>query len=163
MTSIQNMPSDARVWVYQSDRVLSDAEVSALKAEGQKFIAGWSAHGASLRSGFDILYNYFIVLAVDEKQAAASGCSIDKSVSFIKELEKKFNLNLFDRMNVAYKNGNEIAVCTLSDFEKLAAQNIVTENTIVFNNMISTKAAFDKEWEVPLKNSWQKRVLAHAE
>ena len=154
------MPSDARVWVYQSNTILSDAEVNAIKNEGVHFISDWAAHGASLKASFDVLFNRFIVIAVDEQQAMASGCSIDKSVKFVKELEQKFKLNLFDRMQVAYRKGNEIIVCSLSEFEKLANQGLVNESTIVFNNMVSSKKAFDVEWEVPLKKSWQNRVLA---
>jgi hypothetical protein len=160
MNTIKNMPQDARVWVYQSSRILSDAEVKAIEQEGLNFIADWTAHGASLKASFDILYNCFIVIAVDEKQAMASGCGIDKSVKFMKELDQQFNLNVFDRMQVAYRKGNEISICKLSEFEKLAAQGLVNHSTIVFNNMVATKAAFDSEWEVPLNQSWQSRVLA---
>ncbi len=160
MTTISNMPSDARVWVYQSNRILSEAEVNSIKDAGSQFIADWAAHGASLKSSFDVLYDLFIVIAVDEKQAMASGCSIDKSVKFVKELEEKMNLNLFNRLQVAYRKDNEIMVCGLSDFEKLAEEKSVNESTIVFNNMVTTKAAFDAEWEVPLKQSWHSRVLS---
>lgn len=160
MTTFKNMPSDARLWVYQSNRILSDAEVKAIEEEGLKFISDWAAHGASLKASFDVLHNLFIVIAVDEKQAMASGCSIDKSVHFVKALEQKLNLNLFDRMQVAYRSSNEIKVCKLSEFEKLASQGIVNESTIVFNNMVTSKSSFDTEWEVPLKQSWQNRVLA---
>ncbi|MCW3083776.1 MAG: hypothetical protein JWP12_1142 [Bacteroidetes bacterium] len=154
------MPLDARVWVYQNNKALSDVEVNEIKIAGEKFISDWSAHGAALRASFDVLYNRFIVIAVDEKQALASGCSIDKSVHFIKQLEQQLHLNLFDRMQVAYKKGNELVACSLAEFEKLAAAHEVNENTIVFNNMVTTKAAFDLDWEVPVKNSWQRRVLA---
>jgi hypothetical protein len=51
-------------------------------------------------------------------------------------------------------------VCTLQEFEKLAKQGMVTASTLVFNNMITTKADFDAAWEVPLQESWQKRVLS---
>lgn len=159
MNSIKTMPTDARVWVYQSNKALSADEVKNINEEGEGFISGWNAHGAALRASFEILYNRFVVIAVDEKQALASGCSIDKSVHFMKKLEQKFNLNFFDRMQVAYKNGDKIEACSLNDFEKLADQKSVDENTIVFNNMVSSKTAFDTEWEVPLKNSWQSRVL----
>lgn len=159
MNSIKDMPSDARVWVYQSNRILSEAEVKAIEKSGLSFITEWAAHGASLKASFDILLNRFVVIAVDEKQALASGCSVDKSVHFVKELEKQFDLNFFDRMQVAYRMGNETQTCSLSEFEKLAAQNIVNESTIVFNNMVNTKLAFDTQWEVPLKLSWQSRVL----
>ncbi len=160
MTKLTNMPQDARLWVYQSNRILSDAEVKAVEEEGLKFISDWSAHGASLKASFDVLHNLFVVIAVDEKLALASGCSIDKSVHFVKELEQKLGLNLFDRMQVAYRSSNEIKVCKLSEFEKLASQGIVNESTIVFNNMVASKEAFDSQWEVPLKQSWQSRVLA---
>jgi hypothetical protein len=160
MTTFKNMPADARLWVYQSNSVLSDAEVKAIEEEGVKFISDWAAHGASLKASFDVLHNLFVVIAVDEKQANASGCSIDKSVHFVKALEQKFSLNFFDRMQVAYRSATEIKVCKFSDFEKLASQGIVNESTIVFNNMVTSKSAFDNEWEVPLQQSWQSRVLA---
>jgi hypothetical protein len=162
MESIKNMPLNARVWVYQSNKELTDAEVSLVKEEGLKFISDWSAHGADLKASFDVLYNRFIVIAVDERQAMASGCSIDKSVNFMKQLEKKLNLNLFDRMQVAYREGDKIIATSLNNFETLAASGKINENTIVFNNLVTTKSDFDTQWETPVKNSWQSRVLKQA-
>lgn len=159
MLSIKQMPNDARVWIFQSNRGLSDAEVSAVSKAGYDFIAGWKAHGASLKASFDVLFNRFVIIAVDEKQASVGGCSLDSSIHFIKELEKQFNINLLDRMQVAYRKGNEILSCSLSEFEKLANLNLVNESTVVFNNMVSTKIEFDNNWEVNLKQSWQSRVL----
>lgn len=153
------MPPDARVWVYQSNKPFTEEQGKTIALEGEKFISDWSAHGAALNASFDVLYNRFVVIAVDEKQAAASGCSIDKSVHFIKQLEQQFQLNMFDRMQVAYKTAEGLAACSLSEFEKLAKQQLVNENTIVFNNMVTTKASFDSDWEVPVKRSWQNRVL----
>jgi hypothetical protein len=160
MNTIEEMPMDARVWVYQSNTLLSEEEIRAIKIKGAAFIESWAAHGAALKASFDILYDRFIIIGVDEKQAQASGCSIDKSVGFMKALEQEFNLQLFDRMQVAYRKQQEIEVCGLAQFEKLAQQGVVTPSTMVFNNMITTKAAFDTEWEVPLQQSWQKRVLS---
>jgi len=159
MSTTVNIADDAQVWVYQCDRILSDAEVDALTLDGKSFVSGWAAHGSKLNASCEIIYNLFIVLSVDERQALASGCSIDSSVHFIKSLEKKYNLNLFDRMRVAYRAGNKINLCSLSEFEKLANQNIVSENTIVFNNMVNIGKDFLNFWEVPLKDSWQSRVL----
>ncbi len=159
VNSINNMPSKSKVWVYQSNRALTGTETVAIIKSGTDFVAEWSAHGASLKASFDIIYYRFIVIAVDEEQALASGCSIDKSVKFMKELEQQYKLSLFDRMQVAYRNGNEIVTCKLTEFEKLAEQGLVNETTVVFNNMITTKSSFDVEWEVPLKQSWQSRVL----
>lgn len=158
--SIQQMPSDARVWVYQSNRQMADAEVDSIKKSGQLFLKDWAAHGANLKSSLDVLYNRFVVIAVDEQQALASGCSIDKSVRFIKDMEQQLNINFFDRMQVAYRDNNDIVACSISEFEKLASQKLVDGSTIVFNNMVTTKQEFDSQWEIPLKQSWQSRVLA---
>lgn len=161
---INEMPADARVWVYQSNKALSDAEVTAIAKAGHTFITDWAAHGASLKASFDVLHNRFIVIAVDEKQAAASGCSIDKSVHFIKELEKQFDLNLFDRMQVAFRKENQIITCNFNDLLKELTSHISSDtdilgNVIVFNNMVSSKSEFDTNWESKLKNSWQGRIL----
>ena len=159
MNTIKQMPGDARVWVYQSNTVLTDEQVTVISQQGKDFVESWAAHGAALNASFDILYNRFIIIAVDEKQAMASGCSIDKSVAFIKAVEQEFQLQLLDRMQVAYRKDEAIEVCSLKEFEKMANNGAVDAATIVFNNMITTKEGFDSAWEIPLKESWQNRVL----
>ncbi len=161
MTTIKQMPADARVWVYQSNSLLSDAEANEIAQKGIAFIESWTAHGATLKASFDILYKRFIVISVDEEQAQASGCSIDKSLAFVKGLEQAYKLQLLDRMQVAYRKNDQIEVCALSEFEKRAQKGEVTPSTIVFNNMVTSKAEFDNAWEIPLKESWQKRVLSY--
>jgi len=159
MNSINNMPPAAKVWVYQSKRTLSANEIELITSAGREFIAHWSAHGAGLKASIDIFYNRFIVIAVDEQQTMASGCSQDTLLKFIKSLDEHFNLLLLDRMQVAYRKGDDIETCKLGEFEKLATEGLVNSTTIVFNNMVTTKFAFDNEWEVPVAKSWHSRVL----
>ena len=168
MLSISKMPLDARVWVFQSSKIFTESELAGIEKAGNEFIANWTAHGASLKTSFDILYQQFIVISVDEQQASASGCSIDKGIHFVKELEKQFNINLLDRMQVAYRSGSEIKTCHINNLlEELTRQGLYSnkengvgvDEIIVFNNMVSTKKQFDNEWEIPLKKSWQSRIL----
>ncbi|MGN6639512.1 MAG: ABC transporter ATPase, partial [Mucilaginibacter sp.] len=91
----------SRVWIYQSNRELTDNETSRLLDLLNKFAAEWTAHNHQLKAKAEIRYNRFIVLIVDESQAGASGCSIDKSVNFLKGLEQEFGISLFDRFNFA--------------------------------------------------------------
>lgn len=154
------MPADSRVWVYQSNRTLTSSEVAAIEKAGQVFLKDWAAHGAGLKSSLDVLHHRFVVIAVDEQQALASGCSIDKSVRFIKDLELQLNLNFFDRLQVAYRaKDNTIMACSFNEFKELADQKLVDASTMVFNNMVTNKLAFDHEWEQPLIKSWQSKVL----
>jgi hypothetical protein len=49
----------------------------------QAFLENWAAHGTSLVSSYQLKYNRFIILAVDQDVQSATGCSIDASVEFI--------------------------------------------------------------------------------
>ena len=124
-----------------------------------QFVTQWTAHGADLQAGYLIKYKRFIILALDQQINAATGCSIDASVHFIQQLEKEFNVDLLDKMNVSYKQGEFIAYKSLTDFRKMAKQKAVSPKTIVFNNLVNNKAEFLSDWEVPASESWHKRFL----
>lgn len=159
MNNFNNISPPSKVWVYQSNRVFSEKEASEIKILADAFVKEWASHGNNLSAAAEIFHNRFLVLGVDETRAGASGCSIDKSVKFIQSLEEKFNCDFFDRMQVAYRDNKEIKTCTLSEFEDLIEDGIVTENTIVFNNLVHTKEDFDTRWEVLLKDSWHNQLI----
>jgi hypothetical protein len=160
LTEFKNLPDDSRIWVYQSNRKLSDEEVVILIPKIEDFLEQWTAHGSDLEAGFEIKYNRFIVLGLNQANASASGCSIDASVRFIQSLEQEFDVDLLDKMNVTFYNGEFIAHKSLIDFRKMAKARSVSPNTIVFNNLVNTKAEYLENWEVPAKESWHSRFLA---
>jgi len=151
--------SHSRVWVYQSDRKLTDAETLQIQVLLDNFTTVWTAHSNQLKAKAEIRYNRFLILFVDESQAGASGCSIDKSVNFMKQLEQQFGINLFDRFNLAYRNGEEILSVPRNQFEELLKQGKITSETIVFNNLAQTLADLQTKWEVPFKDSWHKQLF----
>ncbi|GGW22115.1 hypothetical protein [Arenibacter certesii] len=159
LVEFSTLPDDARVWIYQASRSFSQEELSEVKTLLNEFIEGWTAHGSDLRAGCEIRYNRFIVLALDQSITAASGCSIDASVAFIQQLEKKYDISLLDKMNVSYKQGEFVAYKPLSDFRKMAKQKAVSKNTIVFNNLVTNKQEYENHWEVPASESWHARFM----
>jgi hypothetical protein len=156
----KDLPDDSRLWIYQSNRKLSNEELAIIEPKIIEFLKQWTAHGKELDAGYEIKYNRFIVLGLNQENASASGCSIDASVSFIQSLEKEFEIDLMDKMNVTYYNGDFIAHKSLSDFKKMAKAKSVSKNTIVFNNLVNTKIDYIENWEVPAKDSWHNRFLA---
>jgi hypothetical protein len=156
----QSMPGISRVWVYQSNRILNDAEVNEINKMAQHFIPGWDAHGAILSSSITVHHHLFIVIAVDEQVTQISGCAIDKSVAFIKRVEQQLNINCFDRMNVAYQKNGMIEICSMQEFQTLINDGKVDDQTLVFNNLVSTKNELDSNWQIPLHKSWHKRLLS---
>jgi len=158
-TEYTNLPKSSRVWVYQADREFTIEEIEYVCAKAILFIDNWTRHGDDLKGSFTIKYNQFLVLAVDEGFNDVSGCSIDSSVRFIQELEKELRVDLMNKMNVSFKEGDNINIVKLSDFQRFAKDKKITAETIVFNNMISTKEDFETNWEVTADKSWHKRFL----
>ena len=155
-----DLPGDTRVWIYQCDRKLSDREIEAIKEQGDNFIDNWAAHGEKLQAAFEVLHSQFLIIFADEEQAEASGCSIDRSVHFIKNLEQEYSISLLNRALIAYKVDDEIVTLPQEEFIELVAQGTLSKDTIVFNNLVTTKQDLETKWEVPLKQSWHMELIS---
>ena len=151
---------NSRIWIYQSDRILKQEEEAAILQVLEEFTSNWQAHGHDLAALGEVIYHKFIVLSVDEQVAGATGCSIDKSVALMKDIEQKFNINLFDRFQIAFKFNDELKSCRREEFEEMIKNKHVNENTIVFNNLIQTRKELKTNWEIPFKESWHARVFS---
>ena len=145
---------NSRVWIYQSDKQLTDEQTTQIQRHLDAFTTQWTAHNNQLKAKAEVRYNRFLVLIVDETQAGASGCSIDKSVHFMQQIEQKFGINLFDRFNLAYREGNQVLSLPRNAFEEKLKQGDITSDTIVFNNLVHTKKELDTNWEISFKKSW---------
>lgn len=155
----ENLPPESKIWIYQSNRKFTEAEMNEIDFALQTFIENWAAHGTGLEASYQLKYNRFIILAVDQEHQMATGCSIDSSVQFIQDLEKKYDVDLLDKMNVTFKLGEHIAHKSLIDFKKMAKDKAVSENTIVFNNLVNTIEEWNENWEVPAGDSWHSRFF----
>jgi hypothetical protein len=155
----EELPEESRVWIYQSNRRLQPEELNQIETALQQFVENWAAHGKPLQASYEIRYDRFIVLAVDQEFNAATGCSIDASVHFIQELEKQFDIVLLDKMNVTYRLGDHIAHKSLIDFKKMVKDRAVSPQTIVFNNLVNTIEEYQNDWEVEASQSWHSRFF----
>jgi len=159
LVDFKSLPDSSRIWIYQANRSFTSEELAEIKIALDDFVSEWTAHGQDLKSGYEIRYKRFIVLGLDQSLTSASGCSIDASVHFIQHLEKKYSIELLDKMNVSYKQGEYVAYKPLVDFKKMAKQNAVSAKTIVFNNLVATKGEYLEHWEVPAAESWHSRFI----
>jgi hypothetical protein len=157
--TIADMPDHARVWIYKTPRPLGQAEQKLVRERGAAFTGTWAAHGHPLDACVEVIHDRFVVLAVDEVQARASGCSIDKSVGFIKQLELDLNLMLTDRMLVIFDREDKIMSCRLQELPDLLARSVITGETMIYDDLVATAADLRNSFHVPLKDSWLKRYL----
>jgi hypothetical protein len=152
------MPDHARVWVYQTDRNLSETEVQYIQQTLDFQINNWAAHGAALVGAATVLHKRFVIVSVDENHNQASGCSIDASTNWLKNLGAEMNLNFFDR-SVAYIQGDEIKTVEMLKIKALVSEGILTPDTLIFNNLVPNMGEFRNAWNLLAGDSWMKRYF----
>jgi hypothetical protein len=157
---LNTLADNARIWIYQSNRLLTASEVEAITTKAQAFTQSWSSHSRKVDSAAQVLFDRFLIIAANEEQFNVSGCGIDSSVHFVKALGQELGIDFFDRFNIAYKEGEEVKAASRKEFEQLVESGAVNENTTIFNNMVTTKKDLVQGWMVPMKASWHANVFA---
>lgn len=155
----KSLDPSSKVWIYSSNQSLNKKQCAEMSSELKNFVQNWKRHGEDLRASFKIEYDCFIVLAVDERFNEISGCSIDASVNLIKKFEEQYGIDLTNKMNVPFKNGDDINIVPYSTFQQFVSAGKILPETVVFNNMITNKRDFDTSWEVPASQSWHNRFF----
>jgi len=152
---------NSRIWIYQANRPLLPDEVNGINQRLNAFTRSWTAHNQALKADGRVLFDRFIVLAVDNSFAEASGCSIDKSTHFLQEVEKDLGLNLFDRLKIAYlkEEGGEIDIISKPELRSALEEGTVHAETPVFNNTIQSLEELKNSWIRPLRETWAGQVL----
>lgn len=153
------LPDTTRVWIYQANKPFPAEQVGQVTEEIRAFVESWTSHNRNLKAHGDLLHDRFVILMVDESSADASGCSIDKSVYFLKNLQAKYGVDLFDRMFFSFKEGEEVITLNRSSFAQAYREGRINDDTLVFDTLVKNKAELDQALLKPLKDSWHKRMV----
>lgn len=158
MPQWREVSDSSRVWIYASDRKLTDAEVQLAEEGLKQFIDRWSAHGSKMKAEAHVLNHVFLVIAADESQTKASGCSIDDSVHFVQELGKAMGVDFFNRMITHYEKDGELNLVKLHEFWAMRKAGVVSGDTIVYNNLITNLGEFKTSWRTSFEKSWHQQM-----
>lgn len=158
MNNLAMLSSSSRIWVYQASRNLSTKEETYLEEKLDAFTADWSSHGSKLLVIAEIKHHRFVVIGVDESQAPASGCSIDKSVHFMTEIGQELGIDFLDR-NLVYMAADELKTVEIKHIKNAVTSQIINPETIVFDNTVSTYENFTYKWQTQASETWLKRYF----
>jgi hypothetical protein len=123
------------------------------------FLSEWAAHGSMLNASVIIVDHRLLVIAVDERNTGASGCSIDSQVSFLKGMEKEFNIDLFRRDSIFYIENEVLKVLDLNEFIERIESGVLSDDTRFYNTTINNKGQMKEEFIVSVKDSWLRRMI----
>jgi len=153
-----SLSEEAKVWIYPSSRKFYPQEIDGLKEKLQGFIDGWKSEDADFKASFELKYNRFIIFSMEEG-STLTNADIDKQVAFILQLQQEYEVELLDKMNVCFKQGEFIQYKDVKEFKKLLKKKSVSVKTIVFDNLVQSKVELENYWEVPITESWYSRFL----
>ena len=155
----EEMPDNARLWIYPAERKLSPDEVQLVEANTNTFLSQWKAHGQDLKSSFKVEYNQFLIISVDESFSQVSGCSIDASVHLIKVLESALDISFMTTDQVAFLQDDEINLYPFNQLKTQAKEKVITPDTPVFDNTVQNVAEFKSRWIKESSNTWVNRYF----
>ena len=154
----QHLPEDfaenSKVWIYQSSRLLLISEALEMEDLLQEFVNSWKSHGATVKGYANLFFGRFVVVMADEAATGVSGCSTDSSVRMIKQIEKDYNVDMFDRQSLAFIVKDKIEVIPLAQLNYAIENNFITGNTLYFNNTVQTRSELENNWIIPAGESW---------
>ena len=150
---------NSRVWIYQSSRQFSISEALEIEDSLAQFAGEWKSHGTPVKATGYLFFGRFIILIADETATGVSGCSTDSSVRFIKDIEQRYHVNLFDRTALAFVVKDKIELLPLSQLSYAADNGFITGDTLYFNNLVQTLDELESIWIVPVKDSWLSKRL----
>ena len=151
---------DSRVWIYQSSRLFTIHEALQIEELLNEFTAKWLSHGVPVKGAGYLFFGQFIILIADEQASGVSGCSTDSSVRLIKDIEQRFDVNMFDRTTLAFVVKDKTQLLPLSQLQYAVDNGFINADTLYFNNLVQTKEELENNWIVPIKNSWLTRKIS---
>ncbi|MEO9571388.1 MAG: ABC transporter ATPase [Polaribacter sp.] len=158
-TAYSLIPENAKVWIYPSSRKFYANEIEGVESKIKTFIENWKSDDQNFKASYKFLYNRFIILFADDENTPLTNKDIDISVSFILKLQQDYDVELLDKMNVCFKQGEFVQYKELKDFKKLLKNKALTAKSIIFDNLITSKIDFENYWEVPIEDSWYSRFI----
>lgn len=144
----------SRVWIYQSSRLFTMAEALAIEDLLSEFTSTWKSHGAPVKGAGYLFFGRFVILMADETETGVGGCSTDSSVRFIKEIESKFGVNMFDRTTLAFIVKDKIELLPMNQLQYAITNGFIDADTLYFDNLVQAKNDFENKWIVPIKSTW---------
>jgi hypothetical protein len=155
----QPFAPNSRLWAYMADRALRPDELDFLRSALRQFTHEWTAHNQALKADATIFDQRVVWLVADESQTDASGCSIDKSVRALEHWGRQLNLDFFDRMLFAAWIEGSILYMNRSELEQYVNSGVITDNTLMFNTLVSKLSDLNDQLWVPFGQSWHRRLV----
>jgi hypothetical protein len=155
LVPFSDLPDNARIWVFGSDKPLTGAVADSLLADVDSYLDQWKAHGFPLRAARDWRDNRFLIIGIDPTVEQASGCSIDGLFRSLQQMQTAIGAQLLGGGRVFYRDADGTTHSVRRDeFESLASSGKIDPKTPVFDTSLTQLDTWKAEFERPFAESW---------
>jgi hypothetical protein len=160
LVPFETLPDSSRVWVFGSDRPLSDTATATLMAAVEGYLAEWKAHGEPLTAAYEWRFGRLLVIGVDQRSAGASGCSIDGLFRILQGLEPQLDARLVGGGRVFYRDSHgEVQSVERHELKALRDSGAITHNSVVFDTSLTDLGSLREGFERPARKSWASQII----
>jgi hypothetical protein len=160
ITSFQELPDDARVWVFAASDPVTGDRAAQLLDTVDEWLAGWKAHGEPLTAARDWRDDRFLVIGVDQSTAGASGCSVDALFRILQSLQRQLGTSLVGGGRVFYRNrAGDVESATRAGFTERAAAGDLDADTVVYDTTLTTAADYRSRFVLRAGDAWHRELL----
>jgi len=152
--SFDQLPDSARIWIYQASRPLTEVEVIGLQPALAQFAEAWTSHGRTLQASAIVLHRQFLIIGLNEAVADASGCSIDASVRFVRDVEQQLSVELLEKSRLAFLVDGQVQLLGRSALRQAVAEGKLTPETLYFDTTVAQRGQLQQSWPAPAATTW---------
>jgi hypothetical protein len=151
------MPSNSRIWIYQAPEILKKVHLDYINTFLANSIESWDSHGAPIKGSFKIFYDRILIIAADQSYNAPSGCSIDASGRWLKEINNAIGIDFFDRSLPYFDENHTLKYVPILEIKKYVTAGLILPDTYILNNQIQELNLLLNNWKIKAKESFLKR------
>jgi hypothetical protein len=155
------LPDDARLWVFAAAEPLGAEEARRLLDEVDRFLDTWAAHGEPLSAAREWRDDRFLAIAVDQRTAGASGCSIDGLFRRLQALEPALGTTLLGGASRVYWRAADgrVEASPRAEAKAHATRGAWGADSPVFDVGVTTAGDWRRRFERPARESWHAALL----
>lgn len=158
LVDFETLPDTSKVWVYQANRILLESEIKEISNYLNGQVSIWESHGSPLQASFQFFYDKFLVLGVNTEFQDTSGCSIDTSTRWLKNIQQSLNIDFFDR-SIAYFENENLNFFPILEAKKQVLEGKINGETTLLNHQIGTLGELKNNWKLKASDSFMKKYF----
>lgn len=164
-TTIDALPDDARLWIFVTDRGLTDSEAANVRERLLAFVETWTSHARPVEGTVEVREGRFVIVAAQIPGGDVSGCGTDKLFHAVQEALGSANVFLAPSLAVVFqRDAGPVQVVDRHTFRALASAGEVNPETTVFDVTLTTLGSLrEGTFTRPAFQTWLARYFVPAQ